>query len=172
MEIQRTRDVIIFDKGKTFTVNLSASMVSVGWRGGQGVMYTTPQNEEPYVTFATGFGVGFLLWGSDESSDEFTSMTRNQPTYAFATIGAGAWLMSTGTYEVYTYASRTGGGPLIPILYNPSDRLFFSLRGLFTKEDEWTLSGDPRAPNKHYVGYVAQPPSLSWNNYLTIQVSI
>ena len=37
MEIPRTRDVIIFDKGKTFTVNLTQEMVSGGWKGGQGV---------------------------------------------------------------------------------------------------------------------------------------
>lgn len=171
MEIPRTRDVIIFDKGKTFTVNLSSAMVTAGWRGGQGVQYTTPQNEEPYVTFSDGFGTGFLLWGSNETSDEFTSMTRNQPTYAFATVGCGAWLMSTNNYEVYTYASRQAG-PLVKIVYNPSDRLFFSLRGLWTKEDEWTLSGDPRAPNRHRVGYVSQAPNPLWNNYMTIQVSI
>ena len=75
MDIPRTRDVIIFDKGKTFTVNLSQTMVSQGWKGGQGVQYTTPQYDEPYCTFSNGVGCGFLLWGSNESSDQYTAMT-------------------------------------------------------------------------------------------------
>jgi hypothetical protein len=171
MDIPRTRDVIIFDKGKTFTVNLNQPMVFGGWKGGQGVQYTAPQNEEPYVTYANGVGSGFLLWGSNEVSDQYTAMTENQVTYAFATMGAGSWLISTATYEKYTYASRTGAGPLVPLVYNASDRLFFSLRGLFTKEDELILSGDPRAPNS-VIGYVSQIALPTWNDYLTIQTSI
>jgi hypothetical protein len=172
MEIPRTRDVIIFDKGKTFTVNLNQAMVAGGWKGGQGVQYTTPQNDEMYVTYSNGVACGFLLWGSNEPSDQYTSMTENQPTYAFATMGAGSWLISTATYEQYTYASRLSGGPLVPLVYNASDRLLFSLRGLWTKEDEWTLSGDPRAPNKFYVGSVSQISLPTWDDYLTIQTSL
>lgn len=171
-DIFRDRDVIIFDKGLALTANIDQTMVSSGWMGGTGVQYTTPQNEEPYITFSNGIGAGFLLWGSNESADQYTAMTENQLTYAFAVFGIGAWLISTATYEVYTYESRTGGGPLVPLVYNASDRLLFSLRGLWTKEDEWTLSGDPRAPNTFYVGYVAQIAAASWNNYLTIQTSI
>ncbi len=171
-EIARTRDVIIFDKGKAFTVNVDLTMAVNGWQGGQGVQYTPPPLDEPFVTFSDGYAAGFVLWGSDESSDEFTSMTRNQPTYKFVTIGAGSWVIATRTFEQFTYASRTGGGPLVPIVYNASDRLVFSLRGLWTKEDEWTLSGDPRAPNKFYLGYVIQTPIPARDNYMTIQVSI
>src|SRR5271154_584604 len=127
-DIFRDRDVIIFDKGKTFTVNLNQTMVFNGWRGGQGVQYTTPQYDEPYVTFSNGVACGFLLWGSNEAADQYTAMTENQPTYAFATMGAGSWLISTATYEQYTYESRVGGGQLIPLVYNASDRLLFSLR--------------------------------------------
>jgi hypothetical protein len=171
MDIPRDRDVIIFDKGKSFTVNLSQVMVAGGWRGGQGVQYTTPQNEEPYVTYAAGIGVGFLLWGSNETADEYTASTENQPTYAFATLGAGSWLISTATYETYTYASRTGGGPLIPLVYNASDRLYFSLRGYFSKEDELLISGNSLAPN-NIIGYVAQIALPTWDDYLTLQTSI
>lgn len=99
-------------------------------------------------------------------------MTENQVVYAFATMGAGSWLISTGTYEKYTYASRTGPGPLVPLVYDASDRLLFLLNGLFTKEDEWTLSGDPRAPNTFYVGYVSQIALPTWDDYLTIQTSL
>jgi hypothetical protein len=171
-DIFRDRDVIIFDKGKTFTVNLSQTMVAAGWKGGQGVQYTIPQYDEPYMTFSNGVACGFLLWGSNEAADQYTAMTENQPTYAFATMGAGSWLISTATYEMYTYESRTGPGPLVPLVYNASDRLLFSLRGLWTNEDEWTLSGDPRAPNTFYVGSVAQIALPAWNNYLTIQTSL
>ncbi len=170
MDIPRTRDVVIFDKGKTFTVNLDPLMVAGGWQGGQGVQYTSAQNEEPYVTYSSGRVAGFLLWGSNESSDQYTAMTQNQPTYAFATLGAGAWLISTRTFELYTYASRIGG-PLVALTYHASDPLFFSLQGVFTNEDELTLSGDPRAPAS-VVGYVSQVPNPTWNNYLTIQTSI
>ena len=73
---------------------------------------------------------------------------------------------------MYTYASRMGPGPLVPIVYNESDRLLFSLRGLWTKEDEWSLSGDPRAPNRFYVGYVIESPAVYNNNYLMFQTTM
>jgi hypothetical protein len=78
----------------------------------------------------------------------------------------------TTSFEQYTYASRIGGGPLVPITYNASDRLLFSLRGYFTSEDEWTLSGDPRAPNSYFIAFVIQAPSTVTSGYMTIQVSI
>jgi hypothetical protein len=87
-------------------------------------------------------------------------------------LGAGGWLISTLAYEKYTYLSRMGPGPLVPIEYHASDRLVFSLRGYWTTEDEWTLSGDPRAPNNYYIGFVAQAPSAATSGYMTIQVSI
>jgi hypothetical protein len=81
-------------------------------------------------------------------------------------------LILTKQYEQYTYESRVGGGSLVPIVYKPSDRLVFSLRGFFTPQDEWTLSGDPRGANDYFIGFVAQPPSAATNGYMTIQVSI
>jgi hypothetical protein len=99
-------------------------------------------------------------------------MTRNQPAYKFVVLGAGGWTISTANYEKYTYASRTGGGPLVPIDYHASDRLVFSLAGLFTTEDEWTLSGDPRGPNSYFIAFVTQRPIEERNWHLGIQVSI
>ena len=170
-EILRTRDVIVFGKGDTFTVNVDNELAVNGWVGGQGCMYKASTEDELLVQRSDGLYAGFLLWGSDEVPDGFTAMTRNQPTYKFATVGAGGWLMATTTYEKYTYASRLGG-PLVPLTYSASDRLVFSLRGYWTKEDEWTLSGDPRAPNEYYIGYVAQAPTPSRRDYMTIQVAI
>lgn len=170
-EIPRNRDCYVLVKGDTFTATVNASMASGGWRGGQGVQYTTGALDELTVTYSDGLYCGFLLWGSDEISDKFTAMTGNQPFYRFAVIATGNWLISTTQFEKYTWASRQAG-PLVPITYNPSDRLVFSLRGYWTKEDEWTLSGDPRGANSYFLGFVAQVPSALTNNYMTIQASV
>jgi len=167
-EILRTRDVIVFVKGEVFTANIDNTLAVEGWTGGTGCQYVESPNDEFIVTRSDGYAAGFLLWGSDEVPDDFTGMTRNQPTYKFGVVFAGGGLIATSSYERYTLASR-GGGPLVPITYNPSDRLFFSLRGLWTKENEWTLSGDPRAPNAS-VGSVAQVPTPALNDFMTIQV--
>jgi hypothetical protein len=171
-EQARTRDCVILVKGDAYPVTIDAAMAAGGWRGGQAVQWAASGKDEFVVTYSDGLYAGFLLWGSDESSDQFTAMTRNQPAYRFATVGAGGWIIMTTSFEQYTYASRTGGGPLVPITYSASDRLLFSLRGYWTKEDEWSLSGDPRAPNGYYIGFVCQAPSPTNYQYMTIQVSI
>jgi len=171
-DFPRTRDSIILVKGDAYAVAVDPSLAASGWRGGQGVQWTPSTKDLPTVKMSDGYYAGFALWGSDESADQFTSMTRQFPTYQYLVFGAGGWLISTSTYEKYTYLSRIGGGPLVPIVYSASDRLVFSLRGYWTKEDEWTLSGDPRAPNSYYIGFCAQAPSPSTDGYMTIQVSI
>jgi hypothetical protein len=171
-EIARTRDVIVFFKGATLTVDVTDQDAADGWVGGQGFQWAPPSGDRLLVTRSDGLYGGFALWGSDESSDEFVGTTRNQPTYRYVVLGAGGWIIATPNFERYTYASRTGGGPLVEIPYNASDRLVFSLRGLFTKEDEWTLAGDPRAPNSYYIAFVVQQPTPERNGFMTIQVSI
>jgi hypothetical protein len=171
-EIFRTRDVIVFFKGATITVDVTEAVAASGWRGGQGFQWVPPVGDQLLVSTSDGLYGGFALWGSNESSDEFVATTRNQPTYRYVVLGAGGWLIATTSFEKYTYASRTGGGPLVPIVYNASDRLVFSLQGMWTKEDEWSLSGDSRAPNTYYIGFVAQKPTPARNNYMTIQISI
>lgn len=170
-EIFRTRDCVVFFKGDAFTVAVSAAMRQNGWAGGQGVKWIDGPNDEFLVDYSDGLYGGFLLWGSDESSDEYTSLTESQPKYGYATFCAGGWLMSTTSFEKYTYASRMAG-PLVEITYTPGVRLRFSLRGLWTPEDEWTLSGDPRAPNDYFVGSIVEAPSAATNNYLTLQTAI
>lgn len=171
-ELPRDRDCYVLYKGDTITVNVTEAMAIGGWQGGQGVQYTPSNLDEILVDYSTGLYAGFMLWGSDEVSDQYTAMTRQQPAYKFTVIGAGGWIIMTTAFERYTYASRMGGGPLVPIDYHASDRLVFSLRGFWTKEDEWTLSGDPRAPNNYYIGFVVQRPTPARNNYMTIQVSV
>ena len=167
----RNRDCHVLVKGDLFTVTVSDEMAQNGWPGGQGVQWTSPVKDELLVTFSDGLYAGVLIWGSDELSDRFTAMTLNQPQYRFATIMAGGSLIETTTYEKYTWASRQVG-PLVPLTYTESDRLVFSLRGYWTTEDEWTLSGDLRAPNSYFIGFVARAPSASNNFYMTVQTSI
>jgi len=171
-EQARTRDCVVLVKGDTYPVVVSEPMVVSGWRGGQGVRWVPSIRDEFSVGISDGYYAGFVLFGSDEESDQYTSMTRNQPYYRFATACAGGWHILTTTFEKYTYASRTGPGPLVPIVYAASDRLVFSLRGYFTSEDEWTLSSDPRGANTYYIGYVTQAPSVLTSGYMGIQVSI
>jgi hypothetical protein len=171
-EIFRTRDCVVFRKGDAYTVNVSDTMRTSGWRGGQGVRWVDSPKDEFLVGYSDGLYGGFLLWGSDESSDKFTAITMQQPEYGYAVFCAGGWLISTTTFEKYTYLSRIGGGPLVPIVYTPGVRLRFSLRGLWTTEDEWTLALDPRAPNNFYVGTIVENPSALTNLYLTLQTSI
>jgi hypothetical protein len=57
-------------------------------------------------------------------------------------------------------------------VYTEGVRLRFSLRGYWTTEDEWSASGDPRAPNNFYVGSITQSPKATNDFYLGIQTAI
>jgi hypothetical protein len=158
--IEKGRDCIVLVKGNIITVTASSAMVINNWAGGQGVQWVASDKiDDLKVTFSDGLAAGFLIWGSDETSDRFTSITRQQPHYSYATMVFGGGIIHTSSFEQYTYASRLIP-PLVPIVYNPHDSLYFSLRGLWTKEDEWSISGDPRAPNNNKVGVVCQTPVL------------
>ena len=167
----RTRDCIVLFKGDAYTVTVHPDMQAQGWQGGQGVRWADSPRDEFMVTYSDGLYGGFLLWGSDESSDQFTAMTRQQPEYGYAVFCAGGWLISTRTFERYTYASRQSG-PLVENQYRIGERLVFSLRGWFTREDEWALSGDPRGSNTYFVAYVVKLPSPENNHFITLQTSI
>ena len=170
-EIFRSRDCVVFFKGDTQTVAVSQAMVDGGWPGGQGVQWVDSASDERVVTYSIGLYGGFLVWGSDETGDKFTAMTRSQPTYRYATMFSGGCLIATTSYEQYTYASRIGGGPLVPLIYQAQDILYLSSRGLWTKEDELTLSGSPSAP-AFFTGFVAQVPKASNRFFMGIQTSM
>ena len=145
-------------------------MVQGGWPGGQGVQWVGSIDDKMLVTYSRGKFGGFLVWGSDEIGDDYAATTRNQPHYQFATMLFGATVLSTSSYERYTLASRLAP-PLVPLTYSENDILYFSLRGLWTKEDELTLSGDPDAPSVA-AGVVVQVPQ-SWNReFLGIQTTM
>lgn len=174
-EIIRGRETIVFKKGDSFNVTISDAMAVGGWPGSQGVQWAHSTSKDEFkVTYSDGIGAGFLIWGSDEPADKFTAMTGNQPHYRFGVMLSSGCIFSTSTYEKYTYASRVGGGALVPLVYGVNDILYFSLRGLWTKEDEWDESGDPRGSKIDYIsigltGMVVQAPSALNNQFLTIQ---
>lgn len=170
LDIIRGRDCVVFGKADTYVVSVSPAMMAGGWSGGQGVQWVDTAADEFTVTYSIGLYGGFLIWGSDESADQYSSFTRNQSTYGSSVFMAGTGIISTSSYEKYTWASRTGGGPLVPLVYNCGDLLYFSLRGLWTKEQELTLSGSPLAPN-FFSGFVAQVPKPINQFFLGIQTS-
>jgi len=170
-EIIRTRDCNVYFKGDTTTVVVSDAMVASGWAGGQGVQWSGAIGDDRLVTYSSGLYGGFLIWGSNESGDDFAAITRQQLAYHYATMCFGGFLMTTSTFERYTYASRIGGGPLVALSYGINDVLYLSLRGLWTKEDELTLSASPLAP-AFFAGFVAQVPKQLNNYWLGIQTSM
>ena len=173
----RTRDMIVLFKGDAYPVTVDPTMAAGGWKGCQGIQWVHSNNDEFLVTYSDGYYCGVTLYGNDELQDKYTAMSGQQSAYAFTTACAGGWLVMTSTFEQYTYLSRKSGGPLVPLVYNPSDRLVFSMRGYLTKETtEWVNSGIPkyvaRGLNTFYIAFVVQPPSGLTNNYMTVQLSI
>lgn len=167
-EIFHSRDCVVYYKDDAYTVTVDADMVQGGWPGGQGVQFVGSTTEDEFlVTYSRGFFGGFLIWGSDEEGDRFTATTRNQPHYRFATMLSGAALFATSSYERYTWASRQAG-PLVEITYQANEKLYLSLRGLWTNEDELSLSGDPDAPSP-LAGITAQTPKEENRFFLGIQ---
>jgi len=168
-----TRDVVVLFKGDSYPVAVDPVMQAGGWIGGQGVRWVDSPKDEFLVSYSTGLYGGFMLWGSNESSDQFIAYTEQQIKYGYGTFCAGGWLIQTRAFERYTYASRLIP-PLVPITYVVGERLVFSLRGLWTNQDEWTLSGDPRAPNGYFCASVADipRPNARGEFFMTLQTSI
>jgi len=175
MEVPRTRDVVVFVSDLTVPVMVDDAMVQAGWVGGTGVRWTQSPDDTFLVIFSDGTYGGFLLEGSDEVTDRYTSYTENQLRYHFAVACTGTWIISTIAYEKYTLQSRLVP-PLVPNTFIVGQRLTFSNRGLWTPQippnDEWTISGDPRAPNNFLVGSIVQAPGPENNYYLTVQTAI
>lgn len=167
-EIFRSRDCVLWYKGDSTTVTVSGAMLTNGWPGGQGVQWLNFSGDDRVVTYSQGLFGGYLLWGSDETGDRYTAMTGQQITYKYAVLIFGGSLMATTTFERYTYNSRLAG-PLVPLTYTANAPLRLSSRGLWTTEDELTLSGSPLAPAP-VVGFVAQVPKSLNNNFVGIQV--
>jgi len=100
-------------------------------------------------------------------------MQVQQLAYGYGILCVGGWLLSTSTYEKYTWDSRHGLGPAnVEIPYAVGQRLVFSNRGWFTIEDEWTKVLDPRGANTFFVANVVQVPRPENGHYLVVQTSI
>ena len=80
-EIIRARDCILFFKGDAYPVTVSPDMVRGGWVGGTGVQWVDSLSDDRVVTYSSGLYGGIVIWGSDESADQFTAMTRNGIVY-------------------------------------------------------------------------------------------
>lgn len=172
MEIPRTRDVVVLVADLTYPVKVTSAMAQAGWPGGQGVVWSASPGADDFIaTFSDGVPGGFLLWGSDEASDQLVSYVQNQSRYCFGVACVGSWVISTSSYEKYTLQSRLVP-PLVENVYVPGTHVFFSLRGLLTSQDEWTVSGDSRAPNTHFAGTIIQAPDTFNNEYLMVQTAI
>ena len=173
LDIVRGRDCILFGKGDSHVVIVDEAMLKGGWPGGQGVTWVDSSLPEPVVSYSTGLYGGFMLWGSDESADQYTSSTRAQLVHPdSAVMMAGNAVLSTSSYEKYTYASRVSGGPLVPLVYRPKDPLYFSRRGLWTNENEASMAPAlPFAP-AFFTGFVISTPSPVNQYYLGIQTSL
>lgn len=172
LDIVRGRDCVMFGKGDAHPVVVDDAMLQGGWAGGQGVMWVDSDLPEPVVTYSNGLYGGFMLWGSDESADQFTASTRVTLVHPqSAVMMAGNAVISTSSYERYTYASRVAG-PLVPLVYQAGNPLYFSRRGLWTNEEE-ASQGVPLAfAPAFFTGFVVQTPSPSNQYYLGVQTSL
>jgi len=166
-DIIRGRDCIIFGKAEIYTVGVDDAMLAGGWAGGSGVTWIDSPSQIPVVSYSNGLYGGFLIWGSEESADQYTSMTGNQLAYGMGVIGTGNHVISTSSYEKYTLASRLGPGPLVPLVYTPGNPLYFSKRGLWSLEQE----GTPLGPN-FFTGFVISNPAPINQFFLGIQTSL
>jgi hypothetical protein len=164
LDIVRGRDCVVFGKGDAYAVAVNSAMLAGGWAGGQGVQWVDSIDDIFTVTYSVGLYGGFLIWGSDESADQYVSSTRSQLVYGTAVMMAGNALISTSSYEKYTYASRIGPGPLVPLVYIAGEPLYFSLRGLWTKEKE--------VASNFFTGFVAQVPKPINQFFLGIQTGL
>lgn len=175
------RQCSVFHKGDSMPMKIDADMASVGWDGGTFVRWVDDGSGEPCVTIADGRYCGFTPWGSNEPADQYTAITPSQTRYKFITLFFGGNFMATTSYERYTYASRHGPGPLVPLVYHPQDFLYVSENGLPTVEDESDIAvnpghtfpdGSPIVVPFLYFGIVSVPPSDLTNDRIFIQTNV
>lgn len=172
LDIVRGRDCVVFSKGDCYAMSVSSAMLAGGWVGGQGAQWSSfTDPDKPILTYSSGLFGGFMLWGSNEAADQYTAMTTQYLRYGYGVLMAGRSIMSTIAFEQFSYASRIGGGSLVPLVYSPNDLLFMSSRGYWTKEDELTMSGSSLAPAIP-CGIVAQVPTAVNRFYLGVQTKL
>jgi len=171
MELSTASDCVALVKDGWLSVRATSGLLASGWVGGQGATWEGSTTDTLTVGSSDGGAVGFLLWGSDESVDQWAPMTRSQLASGSVVLCYGTWVVSTIAFERYTLESRMAG-PLVENSYQPGKELLLSSRGYWTPQDEWSVLADPRAPNTQVLGVVVVPPS-SLNGYrLTLQTNM
>lgn len=171
MKIAQTRDCVALVVDASLPVLVDDAMAAGGWVGGTGVSWSSATSDTFLVSYSDGAPGGFLLWGSNEDSDQYVAYQANQPTYKFAQACFGSWVISTVAFEQYTLESRLLR-PLAENTFVVGQRLRFSLRGLFTPQDEWLISADPRGSNGNEIGMIIQAPSSRNNYHLMLQTAL
>lgn len=175
------REVAVFHKGDSMPVKIDADMAARGWLGGTFVKWVDDGTGQPCVTIADGRYCGFTPWGSNEPADQYNSMTQTNPKNGFITLFFGGNFMATSSYERYTYISRHGPGPLVPLVYAPQDFLYVSENGLITNQDESNPAvnpghafpnGDPIVIPFLYFGLCSVPPSALTGWKLACQTNV
>lgn len=176
-----SRQCAIFHKGDTMPIRISASLAASGWLGGQFVKWIDDGSGQPVVAMADGRYCGFMPFGSSEPSDQYTAMTNQNPLYKYVVMFFGGNYAATTTNERYTYTSRHGGGPLVPLVYNSQDFLYVSENGKLTNQDESNPlvnpgglfpDGSPILVPFLQFGICAVPPSAATKDYLHMQTNV
>ena len=176
-----TRQCSIFHKGDSMPMKIDGEMASRGWLGGSFVRWVDDGSGDPCVTIADGRYCGFTPWGSNETADQYTSITPSQTRYKYITMFFGGNFMATTSFETYGYLARHGLGPMTPLVYAPQDFLYVSENGLITKEDESDPAvnpghtfpnGDPIVVPFLYFGLCAVPPSTLTDGRMFVQSNV
>ena len=173
---------MILKKGTTFTVKLSSALAKRGWAGGTFVRQIIDLTSlDTCVDIADGRYCGFFVFGSNESGDQYTSMTQNNVTYGYAVMFWSGNIVYTKTYETMGYMGRNSLGPPTTLVYLPGQPLYVSQNGLITNENESDTglfpahdfpNGDPMTPlSFNSFGSCLVAPSALNNSYLMIQTN-
>ena len=175
------RELSIFHKGDSMPMRIDSLMAAQGWPGGTFVRWIDDGTGEPSVTIADGRYCGFTPWGSSEPADQYTSMTGTNPRYKYITMLFGGNFFASTTYEKYTYISRHGPGPLVPLVYTTQQFLYVSENGYPTNQDESNPlvnpgglfpDGSPILVPFLYFGLCAVPPSVATEGRMYIQSNV
>lgn len=175
------RQCPIFHKGDSMPIQISTALAARGWLGGEFVKWHDDGTGQPTVTIADGRYCGFMPFGSNEPSDQYTSMTGQNPLYKYITMFFGGNFLATTTYEKYTYISRNGPGPLVPLVYTAQQFLYVSENGKITNQDESDVAvnpghlfpnGDPILEPFLQFGICACPPIAANKFFLFAQTNV
>lgn len=179
-EYLSSRDCLLFHKGDSMPMRISANLARVGWDGGCFVRWIDDGSGIPCLEKADGRYCGFLPFGSNEVADQLTSLSGQNPHYGYVSLYYGGNYIGTRTFERFSYASRHGG-PLEELVYTPQSYLFVSENGKITIEDESDPlvnpsglfpDGTPIETRFLQFGICSLPPSDKTRGRMLVQTNI